>query len=57
MMNPQPDKRPSANELISKFLSTDIELELESVKKEKATLKKQLRELQDRNGIRRKGSQ
>lgn len=57
MMSPQPEKRPSAHELISKFLSTDIELELESVKKEKANLKKQLHELQMKHGIKRKGSE
>lgn len=56
MMSRNPDKRPSANELISNYLPSDIELELKWERTEKELLKKQLNELKEKYECKRKNS-
>ena len=56
MMSRNPDKRPSAHELISNFLPSNIELELKWERTEKELLKKQLSDLQQKYEIKRKNS-
>ena len=56
MMSSNPEKRPSANELLTNFLQSETELELKWEKRQNRGLKKQIRELEDQIGIKRKNS-
>ena len=56
MMSPTADKRPSAHELISNFLPSEIELELKWERAEKELLKRQLQETKERIKRKRKNS-
>lgn len=56
MMSPNADKRPSANELISNYLPSEIELELKWERIEKELLKRQLQETQEKIKRKRKNS-
>ena len=57
MMNSKPDLRPSAGELLSNYLQSEIELELKWEKTQNELLKKKIREYEDILKIRRKLSE
>lgn len=56
MMSLNPEARPSANELLTNFLQSEIELELKWEKKQNKGLKRQIKDLEEQLGIRRKNS-
>ena len=55
-MSSNADARPSAHELLTNFLQSEIELELKWEKKQNKGLKKQIRELEEQLGLKRKNS-
>lgn len=56
MLSSNPDYRPSADELLTTFLQSEVDLELKWEKRQNRALKKQIREMEDQLGIRRKNS-
>jgi hypothetical protein len=56
MMSSNPDHRPSAHELLTNFLQSEIELELKWEKQQNAILRKKVKELESKLGIQRKNS-
>jgi len=48
MMDSNPDLRPSANELLTNYLQSEIELELKWEKKENKLLKEKVKELEQK---------
>lgn len=56
MMSHSPDLRPSAHELLTNFLQSEIELELKWEKEQNAILRKKIRELEAKLKIERKKS-
>jgi hypothetical protein len=56
MMSSSPDHRPSAHDLLTNFLQSEIELELKWEKHQNAILKKKVKELETKLGVQRKNS-
>ena len=56
MMHHSSDMRPSAHELLTNFLQSEIELELKWEKEQNAILRKKIRELEGKLKIERKKS-
>lgn len=56
MMNQDPDKRPSVDELLVNFLQTEEEKDVKTKKNQNKVLKKEVEELGKKLGIRRKKS-
>jgi len=54
MLSPNPDNRPSAQDLLEKWLQSQPELELQALKDENEKLRKELKGFEQRLGIRRK---
>ena len=56
MMNKDPAKRPSAHELLTNFLQSEIELELKWEKKQNKILKDKIKDLEKMLQTKRKNS-
>ena len=56
MLSPNPDQRPSAQELLDNSLQSDLELELRWEKTQNQLLKKKIKEYEEKLQIRRKNS-
>lgn len=56
MMSNNPDFRPSAHELLTNYLQSEIELELKWEKKQNKILKEKVKELEDKLRAKRKNS-
>lgn len=56
MMNSNPDYRPSAHELLTNYLQSEIELELKWEKRQNKILKERVKELEEMLHARRKNS-
>lgn len=56
MLSSNPEDRPSADDLLTTFLQSEIDLELKWEKRQNKILKKQIRDMEDQLGIRRKNS-
>jgi hypothetical protein len=54
MMNHDSEKRPSANELLTNFLQSEIELELQYEKYQNIRLKKKIKDLEEKLNVKRK---